>query len=143
MVTSLVNFVLPNFLVSGVPTLALSKSGSRSRVIPSSQPVTQAPVDSIIACIVQPLGRFCKFFLAKDGVKLVLEFQKSTTYLAYRKNNQRRDAFCLVFRFETKPLISGAVLFVWFFISRQKTQSAERCFLSRFSFQDKNCSSGG
>ena len=27
-----------------IPTLALSKSGSRSKVIPSSQPVTQAPV---------------------------------------------------------------------------------------------------
>jgi len=29
---------------SGIPTLALSKSGYRSKVLPYSQPVTQAPV---------------------------------------------------------------------------------------------------
>ena len=33
---------------TGVPTLALSKSGYRSKVTPSSQPVLQAPVCSIV-----------------------------------------------------------------------------------------------
>ena len=35
--------VPPNILVSGIPTLALSKSGSRSKVTPSSQPVYKLP----------------------------------------------------------------------------------------------------
>ena len=36
-------FVPPNIIVSGIPTLALSKSGSRSKVAPSSQPVYKLP----------------------------------------------------------------------------------------------------
>ena len=38
---------------SGVPTLALSKSGYRSKVIPSSQPVIQAPL--LFNCIYNTL----------------------------------------------------------------------------------------
>ena len=48
MVTSLNRLRFPNTCISGIPTLALSKSGSRSKVIPSSQPVTQAPVYFIV-----------------------------------------------------------------------------------------------
>jgi len=48
-----------------------------------------------------------------------------------------RLAFCLVFYFGTKTSISGAVLFVLFFISGQNPQSAVRGFLSYFSFRDK------
>ena len=33
----------PDIRVSGIPTLALSKSGSRSKVTPSSQPVYKLP----------------------------------------------------------------------------------------------------
>ena len=35
-------------VVTGIPTLALSKSGYRSKVTPSSQPVLQAPVCFIV-----------------------------------------------------------------------------------------------
>ena len=47
-----VSFVLPKVCAFGIPTLALSKSGSRSKVLPSSQPVTQAPVSYSIFYII-------------------------------------------------------------------------------------------
>ncbi len=39
-----VSFRINLLFLQGIPTLALSKSGSRSKVTPSSQPVIQAPV---------------------------------------------------------------------------------------------------
>ena len=48
-------------LFSVIPTLALSKSGYGSKVIPSSQPVTQAPLLSIFTCIVTHLSEKCKY----------------------------------------------------------------------------------
>ena len=47
---------------TGIPTLALSKSGYRSKVTPSSQPVLQAPVCSVVADIIHPRIVFCKPF---------------------------------------------------------------------------------
>ena len=49
------SFPLRIYLYSGIPTLALSKSGYRSKVIPSSQPVIQAPVCLIVECIIHGL----------------------------------------------------------------------------------------
>ena len=46
----------------GLPTLALPKSGHRSKVAPSSQPVLQAPVCSVVADIIHPRIVFCKPF---------------------------------------------------------------------------------
>ena len=43
-----------------LPTLALSKSGHRSKVVPSSQPVTQAPVHLVDDCIVRSFESNCK-----------------------------------------------------------------------------------
>ena len=43
-----------------VPTLALSKSGHRSKATPSSQPVTQAPVCSVFWVIIHPPTPDCK-----------------------------------------------------------------------------------
>ena len=45
---------------TAVPTLALSKSGHRSKVTPSSQPVTQAPVCSVFWVIIHLPAPDCK-----------------------------------------------------------------------------------
>ena len=47
-------------MVPGIPTLALSKSGSRSKVTPSSQPVLQAPVCSFVALTILRFFPDCK-----------------------------------------------------------------------------------
>ena len=51
-----------NTCFSGIPTLALSKSGYRSKVVPSSQPVIQAPVCSIVVFIINRLSQKCNRF---------------------------------------------------------------------------------
>ena len=43
-----------------VPTMAISKSGHRSKVTPSSQPVTQAPVCSVFWIIIHLPAPDCK-----------------------------------------------------------------------------------
>ena len=63
MVTSNYNYDTPENSFSGIPTLALSKSGSRSKVIPSSQPVLQAPVFLFIFYSIYHIFKKCKYFM--------------------------------------------------------------------------------
>ena len=52
-------------ITQDIPTLALSKSGSRSKVIPSSQPVTQAPVSYIVLYVLSLLNKNHNTFVKK------------------------------------------------------------------------------
>ena len=62
-----VSFRINLLFLQGIPTLALSKSGSRSKVTPSSQPVIQAPV--------------CLIF-----INMVIHHYEGNYNLVYRKN---------------------------------------------------------
>ena len=54
--------LLFNILALLIPTLALSKSGYRSKVTPSSQPVIQAPAYLIVFFIIPSLSKYCNRF---------------------------------------------------------------------------------
>ena len=63
--------------LSGIPTLALSKSGYRSKVTPSSQPVTQAPVCLLFIDYTSKDFNFQVLFI--ESKTFIKDFRKATS----------------------------------------------------------------
>ena len=97
--------------MQGIPTLALSKSGSRSEVIPPSQPVTQAPVFFIYFSKTKRSRRFGSFRL----FHVICDVAQGIPTLALSKSGSRSEV-----KPPSQPVAQAPVPIYLYFINKKK-----------------------